>query len=41
LYDCLLQRETHVAVKKGLANMGALGFADAICQDVGWENGGK
>ena len=32
----IYQRPELWAVKKGLANMGALGFADVIYQDVGW-----
>jgi peptide/nickel transport system substrate-binding protein len=33
----IYQRPELWAVKKGLANMGALGFADVIYQDVGWQ----
>jgi peptide/nickel transport system substrate-binding protein len=32
----IYQRPDVWAVKKGLANMGAFGFADIVYQDIGW-----
>jgi peptide/nickel transport system substrate-binding protein len=37
----LYQRPEIVAIKAGVANMGAYGFADIIYEDIGWVNGGE
>lgn len=37
----LYQRPEIVAIKAGVANMGAYGFADIIYEDIGWLSGGK